>query len=1068
MKPKINFFLFVASKIPFLLLIFNPGIHFHTLDTIWPIFRKREQNSKLPLLQLIFLLFINCHFVSAQVVSRYAILVDGPYPNGIKKEGSNFAQLGDGLEKNGFLKGNIRIVKPDKGGRVEILYEIKKLSREIQPGDVVYFHIKARTARIPVVNLGEIDGNDEVFLLNGLSDGAFNPPANSEILTDNQLSKSLGMLREKLGPSGCLVICLDSHIPSISDDSRLSGPDALNDFFDFEEGSQSSRLILLGPNHPQKATSGQNADMLTWFSSQLTGKETFAQFQDLRNKLATSKMAEKFQISGSLDEPFFHEKAGIRDWKRFRKTISIDHINGKGRVFGLVIGVSDYKSQFVDLQYAHTDALSFYNFLKNGFGPRFVDDSSYLLLNERANSPRVFDALKKLNTELQPEDMLYFYFAGHGDVEGDLVSRPGFLLLGDGPDRAFGAGGHIPMSELRYYLTNYLFKGSRVIMVVDACRSGNISGNQNDLDDSFFQIPNFDEEAIRILACHPNEFSYEGEEYGGGFGVFTYYLLKAVGGDANSNQNEIVDLKELNTYLKPTVSKATSNKQNPLLEGPDGFGFMPVVKTWSVKEFKQPPLWASNFSRVNPENSDKDSALVQTEKLFYRSLSQKQIVEPASNSALVHLNKLKGLSSATEFKSRRWSADFVEGAFSKSQSFINQYIAGVEAITKDTLFGLAARELEAGLGFLNPDDAMYFPMIARSYFFRARSLSPRKVNNDLQRKELGKAIKSLRQSIGIESNAPHAHNALGRLFELNNNFDSAQVHYRMAIQLAPKWKFPFNNLGSNFEEWARLSGKRDLLDSAVRYYRAALAIDPKFIVALNNLAKAQRDKGSISEAKRTFQKCIFINPKVGDAYHQLGDIFRLEQNWDSAFSVLEQGLAIIRTEADLFVSLGNCYFDHSPDFVNSARDSMLLLAKSNFIEAEKVLGNYVFSKIGLSNVYWELKLYDSSAYFAGEALQLDSMNLDFANYQLDALIVGADWIKVGRLLQVMDRRFPKDAGHHIKWGLYWNQKRDKSKVISSFLKAKELGAKKADFEGLENWPSYKKESWFTTWQRFWK
>ena len=50
---------------------------------------------------------------------------------------------------------------------------------------------------------------------------------------------------------------------------------------------------------------------------------------------------------------------------------------------------------------------------------------------------------------------------------------------------------------------------------------------------------------LGIMASRPGELSYEGPEYGGGHGVFSYYLLKALSGAADENKDGKVTKEEV-------------------------------------------------------------------------------------------------------------------------------------------------------------------------------------------------------------------------------------------------------------------------------------------------------------------------------------------------------------------------------------------------------------------------------------------------------------------------------------------------------------------------------------------
>jgi uncharacterized caspase-like protein len=68
-------------------------------------------------------------------------------------------------------------------------------------------------------------------------------------------------------------------------------------------------------------------------------------------------------------------------------------------------------------------------------------------------------------------------------------------------------------------------------------------------------------------ASADNQYSQEGQEWGGGHGVFTYFLLEGLKGGADFNKDGRVNLGELNLYLSERVRRATKNAQSPIVSG---------------------------------------------------------------------------------------------------------------------------------------------------------------------------------------------------------------------------------------------------------------------------------------------------------------------------------------------------------------------------------------------------------------------------------------------------------------------------------------------------------------------
>ena len=67
-----------------------------------------------------------------------------------------------------------------------------------------------------------------------------------------------------------------------------------------------------------------------------------------------------------------------------------------------------------------------------------------------------------------------------------------------------------------------------------------------------------------MTASDVSEKSQEDVRWGGGHGVFTYYVLAGLKGGADLNHDGTVTAGELFQYVHAEVQKATNNQQTPL------------------------------------------------------------------------------------------------------------------------------------------------------------------------------------------------------------------------------------------------------------------------------------------------------------------------------------------------------------------------------------------------------------------------------------------------------------------------------------------------------------------------
>ena len=66
------------------------------------------------------------------------------------------------------------------------------------------------------------------------------------------------------------------------------------------------------------------------------------------------------------------------------------------------------------------------------------------------------------------------------------------------------------------------------------------------------------------MASAPSEKSMESSRFGGGHGAFSYFLSRAMNGDADEDKDNRVTVNELQAYVYNMVRQATKNKSEIL------------------------------------------------------------------------------------------------------------------------------------------------------------------------------------------------------------------------------------------------------------------------------------------------------------------------------------------------------------------------------------------------------------------------------------------------------------------------------------------------------------------------
>ena len=245
--------------------------------------------------------------------------------------------------------------------------------------------------------------------------------------------------------------------------------------------------------------------------------------------------------------------------------------NKIGQKWAIVIGISDYKysnSEFNDLKYADKDAEEFYKFLLTPAGGNFSKEHILFLKNDEATKEKVEYALFDFLNRTIEEDLVIIYFAGHGAPHPNNPENLYFLTYDTHPEKI--ASTAFPMWDIETALERYI-KAQRVVIIADACHSAGVaqrgkrdfSGSQNQVNKYLQELAKSGKGRAIFTASEASEQSLESKDWGGGHGVFTYFLLEGLKGKADFNNDGIVTLGEVMDYTDENVRRETGSSQHP-------------------------------------------------------------------------------------------------------------------------------------------------------------------------------------------------------------------------------------------------------------------------------------------------------------------------------------------------------------------------------------------------------------------------------------------------------------------------------------------------------------------------
>ena len=238
---------------------------------------------------------------------------------------------------------------------------------------------------------------------------------------------------------------------------------------------------------------------------------------------------------------------------------------GNQNAVALIIGVETY-SNLPKAQYAGSDANHFYNYANQSLG--VPPNKIKLLTDSKASRIELLKAMRSWmrTTVVSGKSDVYIFFAGHGLASAD--GNKTYLLPADG-DRDLLDETSILRDDLIASA-----KGAKTItMFLDTCYSGGTRTNEVLLADArpIAIVP--DKSAlppnVTVLAAASGaqlSSTYEEAQQG----LFSYWLMKGLEGDADTNKDKKITTGELHEYVAKQVgpmAQRRNRQQDPQLMG---------------------------------------------------------------------------------------------------------------------------------------------------------------------------------------------------------------------------------------------------------------------------------------------------------------------------------------------------------------------------------------------------------------------------------------------------------------------------------------------------------------------
>ena len=305
-------------------------------------------------------------------------------------------------------------------------------------------------------------------------------------------------------------------------------------------------------DYPIKSSEGKYLkEVTTWHKLSIRGEEAGNRIGDWTVKILFDKevLASRiFRIEMEVEElPEIAQRPNQKYW-------------------GFIISLENYL-RLPSVDYARKDAFLMKEYFVKVLG---IPEANIIYLQDReATKAKIMQYLRTYfprNTE--KDSLLYVYFVGHGVLD-ERKENP-YIIPYDGDVRL--------LQDTNYRLQNFFedlenLQINRSFVFLDTCFNGFAARNNNMIlpyaklalnhNGNLIQ---FSDKVIAMISSAGGQTSNAYPEKG--HGLFTYYLLRGLRGEAFKSRSALMTMGELYTYVKDQVAKvslARGREQTPTL-----------------------------------------------------------------------------------------------------------------------------------------------------------------------------------------------------------------------------------------------------------------------------------------------------------------------------------------------------------------------------------------------------------------------------------------------------------------------------------------------------------------------
>lgn len=261
-------------------------------------------------------------------------------------------------------------------------------------------------------------------------------------------------------------------------------------------------------------------------------------------------------------------------------TLHYKGLESTATCYVIAIGINKYENPQLELNYAKADAQAFAKLVHDRAQKLFKKIELIEIYDKDATRDNILKSLDELAEKIKPEDVFFFYYAGHGS----MVENKFFFI----PTESVSLYQLDKLNKVSIYAGDMQekfknIKALKQMVVLDACQSGGsteLLAQRGAMEEkALAQMSR--SSGVHVLAAAGSE-QFATEVGSLGHGLFTHVILEALKGDADgAPEDGKVTIYELKSFLDdqvPALSKVYKGQAQYPYTFSRGHDFPVVIK----------------------------------------------------------------------------------------------------------------------------------------------------------------------------------------------------------------------------------------------------------------------------------------------------------------------------------------------------------------------------------------------------------------------------------------------------------------------------------------------------------